>query len=57
MNSDEIKNVTLSYSDQNCVILYSTESNRRKSSGEDYVTEMTLQSDVTHEIEGFGIQH
>ena len=57
MNSDEIKNVTLSYSDQNCVILYSTDSNRRKRSGEDYVTEMTLQSDVTHEVEGFGIQH
>ena len=56
MNSDEIKNITLSYSDQNCVILYSTESDRLKRSGEDYVTEMTLQSDVTHEIVGFRIQ-
>ena len=55
MNSDEIKNVTLSYSDQNCVIIDSTESNRRKRSENGHVIEMTLQSDVTFEIEGFGI--
>jgi hypothetical protein len=53
-NADETKNVTLSYADKNCVILYSTESHRTKRSGQpgnDHVTEMTLQSDVTHEIE------
>ena len=55
MNSDEIENFTLSYFDQNCVIIDSVESNRRKRSENDHVTEMTLQSDVTFEIEGFGI--
>jgi hypothetical protein len=53
-NADETKNVTLSYADKNCVILYSTQSHRTKRSGQpgnDHVTEMTLQSDVTHEIE------
>ena len=53
VNSDETKKIKLSYTGQNCAIIYSTESNRRKrSTGDgiatDHVTEMTFHSNDTH---------
>ena len=59
VNPDETKTVSLSYTDQNCVILYSTESNRlRRSTGnmKDHVTEMTFESNGSqYEVKGLGI--